>query len=204
MNSISGMLPKCWVERSSFCHNNTSSTFVWANGSLDLYPSSRHPSMRTCSILYLILNQYYQKPSLIPWSIKSICSITFHRPLWEHLVNKSADRGTHLSNTSSTTLQTVVDITRTIPHLCEMRKSCSLFVYETMCVLVIWCMFVRQCGWYIVCLWDNVDDMVCVWDNVDDNVYVVMDEFAIYMCLIFCVATRGGSKLGITFGCCFP
>jgi hypothetical protein len=39
---------------------------------------------------------------------------------------------------------------------------------------------------------------------VDDNVYVVMDEFAIYMCLIFCVATRGGSKLGITFGCCFP
>jgi hypothetical protein len=53
---------------------------------------------------------------------------------------------------------------------------------------------------------------------VDDNVHVVMDEFAIYvmnllyiydefaryMCMIFCVATCGRSKLGSTFGCCFP
>jgi hypothetical protein len=85
MNSILGMLPKCRVERSSSRHNNTSSTFIWVNDSLDLYPASRCPSMRTCRILYLILNQYYQKPSLIPWSITSICSITLHRPLWELL-----------------------------------------------------------------------------------------------------------------------
>jgi hypothetical protein len=70
MNSISCMLPKCWVERSSSGHINASSTSVWANGSLDLYPASRRSSTRTCYILYVILNQYYQKPSLIPWSIK--------------------------------------------------------------------------------------------------------------------------------------
>jgi hypothetical protein len=70
MNSISGMLPKCQVERSSPSHTNASSTSVWANGSLDLYPASRRWGMRTCCILYLIFNQYYQKPSLIPWSIK--------------------------------------------------------------------------------------------------------------------------------------
>jgi hypothetical protein len=42
--------------------------------------------MRTCCSLYLIFNQYYQISSLIPWSIKSMCSITLHRPLWGHLV----------------------------------------------------------------------------------------------------------------------
>jgi hypothetical protein len=30
---------------------------------------------------------------------------------------------------------------------------------------------------------------------------VVMDEFAIYMCMIFCIAA-GGNKLGSNFGCC--
>jgi hypothetical protein len=121
MNSISGTLPKCWVELSSSCHNSTSSTSVWANGSLDLYPTSRRPGMRTC-ILYLIFNQYYQKSSLIPWSIKLMCSITLHRSLWEHLVNKRAGQGTHLSKGSSTTLRMVVDVTQITPRLCEMRK----------------------------------------------------------------------------------
>jgi hypothetical protein len=141
--------------------------------------------MRTCCILYLTLNQYYHKPSLIPWLIKTICSITLHWPLWKHLVNRRAGRGTHLSKGTSMTLWTIVGITRTILRLCEMRKSYSLYVYETMCILCQWCMFVRQYGWYVICLWDNVDDVVYVWDNVDDNVYVVMDEFAIYMCMIF-------------------
>jgi hypothetical protein len=101
MNSISGMFPKCSLERSIFCYNNTSSTTVWANGSLDRYPASWRPDIRTCYILYLILNQYYQKPSLIPWSITSICSITLHRLLWEHLVNRRVSRGTYLSKDSS-------------------------------------------------------------------------------------------------------
>jgi hypothetical protein len=173
MNSISGMLPKCWVERSSSYHNNTSSTSIWANGSLDLYPASRRPDMRACCILYLILNEYYQKSSLIPWSIKSICSITLHRPLWEHLVNRRAGRGTHLSNGSSTTLQTVVGITRTIPRLRGMRKSCSLYVYETMCVLyhmvyvcetmwMIWCML--ETMWMIMCMWWWMNLLyICAW-----------------------------------------
>jgi hypothetical protein len=86
-------------------------------------PASRHPGMRICCILYLIFNQYYQKLALIPWSIKSMCSITLHRPLWEHLVNGRVGRRTHLFKGSSTTLQTVVDITWTIPRLRDMRKS---------------------------------------------------------------------------------
>jgi hypothetical protein len=192
MNYISGMFPKCWAERSSSCHNNTSSTFIWANGSLELYPTSRRPSTRTSCILYLILNQYCQKPFLIPWSIKSMCSITLHRQLWEHLVNWRAGRGTHLSKGSSSTLRTIVDITRTILRLHEMRKSCSLYVCVTMWMIC--CMFVS----------DNVDDMVYVWDKVDDNIYVMMDEFAIYMCMIFCAETCGGNKLGSTFRCYFP
>jgi hypothetical protein len=114
---------KCWVECSSSCHNNTSSTSVWANGSLDLYLTSGCSVMRTCCILYLTLNQYYQKLSLIPWSIKLICIITLHRPLWEHLVNRRAGRGTHLFKGSSTTLWMVVDITQIIPCLHEMHKS---------------------------------------------------------------------------------
>jgi hypothetical protein len=43
----------------------------------------------------------------------------------------------HLSKGYSTTLLMVVDITQTIPRLHEMRKSCSLYLYETMCVLAI-------------------------------------------------------------------
>jgi hypothetical protein len=123
MNSISGILPKCWVERSGSRHNNTSSTSIGANGSLDLYPASQCSSMRTCCILYLILKQYYQKLFLIPWSITSICSIRLHRPLWEHLVNRRVGRGTHSSKGSSVTLWSVVDVTRIIPHHCEMCKS---------------------------------------------------------------------------------
>jgi hypothetical protein len=38
-------------------------------------------------------------------------------------VNRRVGRGTHLFMGSSTTLRTVVDITQTIPHLREMRKS---------------------------------------------------------------------------------
>jgi hypothetical protein len=166
------MLPKCRVECSSSYHNYTSSTYVWANGSLDIYPTSRCSGRRTYCILYLTLNQYYQKPSLIPWSVKFICSITLHRPLWENLVNRRAGRGNHLSKGSSTTLWTVVDITQTIPHLCEMRKSCSFYVYETMCVRVISienvCANVYlTCGFsYGVCLWDGVDDMVYVCETM--------------------------------------
>jgi hypothetical protein len=55
--------------------------------------------------------------------IQIMCSIIFHRPLWEHLVNRRAGQETHLSKGSSTTIQTVVDITPTIPHHREMLKS---------------------------------------------------------------------------------
>jgi hypothetical protein len=140
MNSISGMHLKCWVECSSSRHNNTSSTSICANGSLDLYLTSRCSGMITCFILYLTLNPYYQKLSLIPWSIKSICSVTHHRRLWEHLVNRRVGRGNHLSKDSLMTLQMVVDITRTIRRPREMRKSSYefrfhvvyMYEYETM------------------------------------------------------------------------
>jgi hypothetical protein len=69
-NSISGMLRKCRVERSCSRHTNASCTSIWSSGSLGLYPTSRHSGTRTCCILYLISNQYYQKSSLIPWSFK--------------------------------------------------------------------------------------------------------------------------------------
>jgi hypothetical protein len=142
MNSISCMLPKCWVERSSSRHNNTSSTSVWANGSLDLYRASRCSGTRTCCILYLIFNQYCQKSSLIPWSINSMCSIALHRPLWEHRVNMRVGRGTHLFKVSSITLRMVLDITQTILRLCEMRKSWYEFSFMLwMCIV-----------------WDNVDN----------------------------------------------
>jgi hypothetical protein len=32
------------------------------------------------------------------------------------------------------------------------------------------------------------------------NLLHICDEFAIYMCMIFSVATHGGNKLGNTFG----
>jgi hypothetical protein len=144
MNSISGMLPKCQVECSISGHNNTSSISVWANGSLDLYPTSRRSGMRTCCILYLTLNQYYHNNLL-------------------YLVNWRAGWGTHLSKGSSMALRMVVEITPTIPRLYEMCKSYSLYVYVWMCVLchmvyvcgtmwMICCIFFRQCGWYGVCL----------------------------------------------------
>jgi hypothetical protein len=93
---------------------------------------------------------------------KIMCSITLHRPLWEHLENRRAGQGTHLSKGSSTTIRTVVDITATISHLREMHKSCSLYVYVWMCVLchmvyvcetmwMIWCMFKTK--WMIMCMW---------------------------------------------------
>jgi hypothetical protein len=162
-NSISDMLPKCRVERSGSSHNNASSTAVWANGSLDLYPAL--PTLRYENLLYFIFYIQSILSKIISYTLVNqiMCTITLHRPLWEHLGNRRAGRGTHLSKGSSTTVRAVVDITPTISHLHEMRKSCSLYVYVWMSVLchmvyvcetmwMICYMFVRQCGWYGVCL----------------------------------------------------
>jgi hypothetical protein len=195
MNFIAGMLPKWWVECSSSSHINTSSTSIWANGSLDLYPTPRHPGMRTCCILYLILNKYYQKLSLIPWSIKSICSITLHRPLWEHLVNRRVGRETHLPKGSLMTLRTVVNITWITPRLREMRKSWYEFSFMScmcmslkqsgrlllddvvdlsyvskICVNVYW-----QCGWLYSHIWCMfVDSHIWCMSFVDSHIWCIL------------------------------
>jgi hypothetical protein len=220
MNSISGMLPKCGVECSSSRHNNTSSTSVWANGSLDLYPASQLPGMRTCCILYLIFNQYYQKSSLIPWSMKSICSITLHQPLWEHLVNRRVGRGTHLSKGSSMTLQQSYASMR-----CVSLDSFYVYAWDNVfgfmsCV----CMSMRQCRWLIcVWVWDNMDDfyvyeyvtmcecafdiwilILCVlWDFVDGNiVYVMMNLIPMIIICFIILAHVEGNKIDSTILCC--
>jgi hypothetical protein len=75
-----------------------------------------------------------KKPSLIPWSIKLMCSIALHQPLWERLVNRRVGRGTHLSKDSSTILRAIVDITRTILCLRKMHKSWYEFGSCHICV----------------------------------------------------------------------
>jgi hypothetical protein len=151
MNSISGMLPKCWVEHSSSSHNKFSSTSVWANGSSDFTPPPDAQVWELVIFYILYSINIVKKPSLIPWLIKSMCSITLHQPVWEHLVNRRAGWGTHFSKGSSTTLRMVVDITWAIPCLHEMRKSWYEFGFMS-CM----CMSMRQCGWLLL---DDVDDL---------------------------------------------
>jgi hypothetical protein len=91
-----------------------------------------------------------------------MCSITLHRPLWEHLVNRRAGRGTHLSKGTSMTLWMVVDITPTIPRLCEIHKSWYEFSF-----MLCMCISMRQCGWLVL---DDVDDLSYV-SKIRVNVY---------------------------------
>jgi hypothetical protein len=104
----------------------------WLHGALPCLPTPRYENL-----LYFIsyIQSILSKTVSYTLVNKIMCSITLHRPLWEHLENRRAGQGTHLSKGSSTTIRTVVDITPTISHLREMHKSCSLYVYVWMCVL---------------------------------------------------------------------
>jgi hypothetical protein len=118
-----------------------------------LGPLSRLPMLRYENLLYFI--SYIQSISLKPISYTLVnqimCSITLHRPLWEHLGNRRVGQGTHLSKGSSMTIWMVVDITPTISYLREMRKSWYEFGFMS-CM----CISMRQCRWLIL---DDVDDL---------------------------------------------
>jgi hypothetical protein len=135
---------KFW-NQSSQRRTHLLSNSAWVNGSLDLYPTSRCLGMRSYYILYLILNQYYQKSFLITGIITSNCSIKLHRPLWEHLVNRGADQGTHLFKDSSTSLRTIVNITWTISCFARCVSLDSLIRCSNVFGFMSY-MCMRQCG----------------------------------------------------------
>jgi hypothetical protein len=82
MNSISDMIPKCRIERSSSCYNNTSSTSVLANDSLDLYPV---PTPGYENLLYFISYTQSILSKIVSYTlVNHIHLLTLHRPLWEH------------------------------------------------------------------------------------------------------------------------
>jgi hypothetical protein len=181
-NSISSdMLPKFQVEYLSSGHNNISSISIWANGSLDLYPASRRLGTRTYCILSYI-RSILSKPISYTLVNQIMCSVTLHRPLWEHLVNRRAGRRTHLSKGSSTTIWTVVDITPTILCLREMRKSWYEFGFIS-CM----CISMRKCGCLLL---DDVDDLSYVL-KIRVNVYRqcgwLLLSNMVYVCGLSCI-----------------
>jgi hypothetical protein len=90
-----------------------------------LGPLPRLPTLRYENLLYFIsyIQSMLSKTIFYIFVNQIMCSITLHRPLWEHLVNRRVGQGTYLSKGSSMTIRMVVDITPTIPRLREMGKS---------------------------------------------------------------------------------
>jgi hypothetical protein len=159
-----------------------------------LGPLSHLPKLRYENLLYFIsyIQSILSKTVSYTLVNQIMCSITLHRPLWEHLVNRRASWGTHLSKGFSTTIRTLVDITTTIPCLREMRKSWYEFGFMScMCICMRQCRWLllddvndlsyvskicvnvyRQCGWL---LFSNMVYVVCGFSCVDDIVYVVIN-----------------------------
>jgi hypothetical protein len=223
MNSISSMLPKCRL-----------------NVQVPAIPMPPPPPFEpmapwtftpppNAQVRELVIFLTYIQ-SILPKTVsytlvnQIMCSITLHQPLWEHLRNRRAGRGTHLSKGSSMTIRTIVGITPIISRLREMCKSWYEFSFIS-CM----CISTRQCGWLLLddvmtCLmyrkylWmflDNVDyfysQMWCMF--VDSHVYVCClwilmcgwyclssDKYSVCEYMILCVVTRGGKHIGTTFG----
>jgi hypothetical protein len=134
-------------------------------------------------------------------------SITLHRPLWEHLVNRSTGHGTYLSKGSSMTIRTVVDITLTILRLREMRKSWYEFDFMScMCISMrqYWWLLLddvddlsfvskicvnvyRQCG---LLLFSNMVYVVCGFSCVDDIIYLVINILYVSIWFFCCNTWR--------------